>query len=432
MTSYNLYDSLGLDRSRTADQLDAELGQRLAGVTRETPEFYELDAARSVLGDATKRSMYDQRLDSDTEVTVTDIQHLAAMNVHGASAGASGAGTGVVGKATDAVKSTYAQYPKATIGVGVLSAAVVVALVGAIVSVTGGSDDESSTASSSQRGSSSSSDSISDNDPNAKAKRAYQKMTFLNEGDSVSFGDSKKWEYPDGEVKYEFPDGFKYKKSISNLRTFDKMTIPDPEAPDDHPDSKSQLEATFVCVDETIDWEDQEIKRMKDGEDEIARRLNSEPSDIDDDELVLNASKSEFGVDMQPVVEGSYLLKSGAMKNVAGGKPGVESYEDLVGVDIRDFPEREMDSNYRKEIDRYIVENGGSTDGLAEGWDEKRFNRLDDVMIEVEGNKATRSTCRTVSETIDPDPDDITGYVIPSGSPKEGSNSDDKGWKLDL
>lgn len=192
MTSYNLYESLGLDRTKTPEQLDAELSQRITGVTRETPEFYELDAARSVLGDATKRSMYDQRLDSDAEVTITDIQHLAAMNVHGAGAAAASGSSGVAG----AVKSAYAQYPKATIGTGILAALVVVVVVGAIVSTVGGraTDDDSNSAEATGNASAKTTEAQKDKDI-ADAQQKFKDMNLARAGDIITTSDIRNDDY---------------------------------------------------------------------------------------------------------------------------------------------------------------------------------------------------------------------------------------------
>lgn len=205
MGSYNLYETLALDRSETPDQLDAELAKKLVETTMGTPEWNEIDAARKILGNPTKRQMYDKRLDSDAEVSVTDIQHLAAMNVGSASVAA---GAGVGGGVAGAVRGAYAQYPKATIGVGVLSAAVVVALIGAIVSVTGGGGDESSNVAATDNASANS----ADNDPNASAKAKFADMKLLEAGEMIKIGRYN-------ERDDTFPDGFDLEYTVKNLRT---------------------------------------------------------------------------------------------------------------------------------------------------------------------------------------------------------------------
>lgn len=127
MSSYDLYASLGLDRGQSSDQLAAELNHRLESTTRDTPGWYELSAARAVLGDPTRRSMYDQRLDDPSQtVTPAEIQQLAAMNV-GPVSGSTGGG----------LSSVVKEYPKLSATVGVLAVAVL-AIGGLAIAGSGG------------------------------------------------------------------------------------------------------------------------------------------------------------------------------------------------------------------------------------------------------------------------------------------------------
>lgn len=69
-------------------------------------------------------------------------------------------------------------------------------------------------------------------------------------GDEVEFTAGQKYEYDDGRTKFG-KDAYKYGITYDNLRKVETMTEPDPDAPADHPDSKPQVEATYLCYDVT-------------------------------------------------------------------------------------------------------------------------------------------------------------------------------------
>lgn len=244
-STYDLYAALGLDRSQSPEQLAAELDYRMEGVTRETPQWNELSAARAVLGDPTRRQMYDQRLgDPSQTVTPAEIQQLAAMNVGAASGSARG---GFLGRA-------WRESPKMTATAGVLAVAVLVVGGLAIGGAVGGGDDDTSNTSASGSSASAGSESdgsVEDIDPDsimAEDQREFANMRFLNPGETVEFGEGKKYEYDDGHTEVTFPDGYKYQYTVDNVRKFEHTESGDPDAPADHPDAQGET-ATYACVD---------------------------------------------------------------------------------------------------------------------------------------------------------------------------------------
>lgn len=69
MSGYDLYTSLGLSRVHPPEELAEQLDRKLTdlrgqGYSDDTPEVREASAARAVLGDAGKRTEYDQALDA--------------------------------------------------------------------------------------------------------------------------------------------------------------------------------------------------------------------------------------------------------------------------------------------------------------------------------------------------------------------------------
>ncbi|UBI08549.1 J domain-containing protein [Corynebacterium coyleae] len=82
MQHYNLYKTLELDPSASSELLVDELTQRLdSGLTSNPGGEEELRLAREILGDPTKRQMYDSRLkaDSGMPMNVQSLRSLAAM-----------------------------------------------------------------------------------------------------------------------------------------------------------------------------------------------------------------------------------------------------------------------------------------------------------------------------------------------------------------
>lgn len=237
MPSYDLYASLGLDRSQSPEQIAAELDHRLEGVTRDTPQWNELAAARAVLGDPVRRQMYDQRLsDPSQTVTPAEIQQLAAMNVGAASGSAKG---GFLGR-------MWRESPKLTATAGVLTVAVLV--VGGLAiggAVGGGDDDDTSNAAAGSNAAPQTE--IADDDPHAAEKRQFREYDFLSADQEYSVDADE-----DGTEDYAI--------SVGNLRT--ATYVHDPKS-----DIMEPYEVTAGCVDITARLSDSAMADIRKGVD---------------------------------------------------------------------------------------------------------------------------------------------------------------------
>lgn len=91
MAHYDLYNSIGLDRSKDPATLAAELDERInSGVATNPGGMEELKIARGILGDAQRRTLYDQKL-ADTnapDINIAALRDLANADFGGAQAGA--------------------------------------------------------------------------------------------------------------------------------------------------------------------------------------------------------------------------------------------------------------------------------------------------------------------------------------------------------
>ncbi|AQQ16075.1 hypothetical protein CGLAU_10705 [Corynebacterium glaucum] len=84
MPHYNLYSSLGLDRSQSAESIEYEIEQRIsAGLINNPGGLDELRVAQRVLGDPDRRAIYDRRLDDSyaPEITVDALRQLATTEI---------------------------------------------------------------------------------------------------------------------------------------------------------------------------------------------------------------------------------------------------------------------------------------------------------------------------------------------------------------
>ena len=100
MAHYDLYNSLGLDRSADPATLAQELDNRInSGIATNPGGIEELRIARDILGDPQRRSLYDQKLDdvNAPEINIAALRDLAQANFGGAPAGAAGASLGAAG-----------------------------------------------------------------------------------------------------------------------------------------------------------------------------------------------------------------------------------------------------------------------------------------------------------------------------------------------
>lgn len=84
MAHYNLYESLGIDRSTSTQGIAEDIDKRLStGNTPNPGGEDELQVARQVIADPTKRGMYDARLDdpSAPEIDIAALRDLSELQV---------------------------------------------------------------------------------------------------------------------------------------------------------------------------------------------------------------------------------------------------------------------------------------------------------------------------------------------------------------
>ena len=96
MAHYDLYQSLGLDRQASTADLARDLDDRLSSADPDDAGMIDqLTTARAILGDDTRRGLYDQRLDDPNaaEIDIDSLRELASLNL-GGQAGGSAASTG--------------------------------------------------------------------------------------------------------------------------------------------------------------------------------------------------------------------------------------------------------------------------------------------------------------------------------------------------
>ncbi|MGP9724981.1 hypothetical protein ACT3SZ_13295 [Corynebacterium sp. AOP40-9SA-29] len=158
MAHYDIYQSLGLDRSASTSELDGVLAERLAATPQDdVARLDELTTARAVVGNETRRSLYDQRLGDPNaaDIDVASLKELAALDVGTQEGqGSSGQFQQQAGqfartagdKASAAghqVQDSFRQSKGLAIGITAVVTAVVVLLVGwGIGALTGGKTED--------------------------------------------------------------------------------------------------------------------------------------------------------------------------------------------------------------------------------------------------------------------------------------------------
>lgn len=171
MAHYDLYNALGLSRQSSSAELAADIDRQLAATPADDAGAQDqLTTARAVLGDATRRNLYDQRLDDPNapEIDIPSLHELASLDTSttvppaAAPAGpaATPAGNGASGaqfqekaqqfarqaggRATEAghqVQESFRQSKLLAVVITAVVTAVVVGLLGWFLGLFGGSDE---------------------------------------------------------------------------------------------------------------------------------------------------------------------------------------------------------------------------------------------------------------------------------------------------
>lgn len=149
MAHIDLYQSLGLSPQASSAELVAEIDDRLATTPAEDVGMRDqLSTARAVLGDETRRSLYDQRLSDPTapDIDVVSLRELAALTTEPGAGKTTSAGKGAqfqqqVGHAGRQVQDSFRQSNLLAIGVTAVVTAVVVGLAGWALGLFGGGDE---------------------------------------------------------------------------------------------------------------------------------------------------------------------------------------------------------------------------------------------------------------------------------------------------
>ena len=162
MAHYDLYRSLGLDRQASTADLARDLDDRLSAVDSGSADsadsadnagaVEELSTARAILGDETRRGLYDQRLNdpSAPEIDIDSLRELAVLDTGGSGKGQqfqqqAGQFAKTAGAKTSAashqVKDSFKQSKGLAIGVTAVVTAAVVLLGGWGIGKLVGGDD---------------------------------------------------------------------------------------------------------------------------------------------------------------------------------------------------------------------------------------------------------------------------------------------------
>jgi hypothetical protein len=145
MAHYDLYQSLDLSRSTPSDELITQIDAKLAA----TPDGDagmrdQLTTARAILGDETRRSLYDHRLDDPAapEIGVVSLRELAALNTGDASGTGGAGGTDgfprQAGRVAHWVEGSFKQSDMLAIGITAVVTALVVGVSGWALGLFGG------------------------------------------------------------------------------------------------------------------------------------------------------------------------------------------------------------------------------------------------------------------------------------------------------
>lgn len=392
MASIDLYHDLDLDRSKSPAELAAELDHRLRGVSWDDKSTHEqLTVARKILGDATKRTMYDQRLaDPSASIDVDNLRGLAYQDVKQPPAALSAAST----VAVDKVKSFYRTDTKPKLAGTAVAAIAVLGLVGAGVASCGNDDDGNagtSTATSSDgRGTNGGSASSGSSDD------GLSDYEFVSPGEEVVVTSGDPYEYDDGHTEYV--DGGEFGFTVDNMRMVDMMTRPDPKAPDDHPDAKSQKYGEAVCFDLTT--------RMISADESVSEMARSGDSRTDEFEMQVKQAVKPSYTTVNPILDEGGLGKDLNSAVTVSTPPGADD-------PLRINDEGEVESTASGEAAVVNTEDGTVDYGYC---------------LPVAGTNASAGTSGDEDE-----PDRNVGYVVSAevNASNGGANPEVRGWRFD-
>lgn len=393
MFSIDLYHDLDLDRSKSPSELATELDHRRRGVSWDDKALHEqLTVARRILGNPTKRSMYDQRLaDPSANIDVDNLRGLAYQEVKEPTSPGMTATMAV-----EKVKAFYRtdQKPK-LIGTAVAAVAVL-GLVGAGVASCGSDDEETSAAGTTT---SSSSGEGADQDLDDASEKNFSGYDFMELGDEMKIITGKKYTYDDG--REERVDGGEYGMSVDNFRMADEVEPGDPDAPSDHPDSQPVKIGTYACADIT-----RRIIEPNESVNEQYTRLD------DDEEFELQISSfPNLEVIVNPVIE----------EKKHDGRLGRQG--DSLPIEVPPGSTAQIENDGRRTAE---TTDTGETSQLDYG----QKTETTGYCWAVTGPRANKANNGEVDE-----PSDITGYTIfgvPTGEDvdTEPAPEDKRGWLL--
>lgn len=395
MFSIDLYHDLDLDRSKSPSELSAELDDRLRGVSWDDKATHEqLTVARKILGDPVKRTMYDQRLaDPSANIDVDNLRGLAYQEVKEPTSPEMTATMAV-----DKVKSFYRTDRTPKLAGTAVAAVAVLGLVGAGVASCGsdGEDAVATSGSTSSNRDSGGSDNDNGTSTGSSQEDGLSEYEFLDPGEELVVTTGKPYEYDDGRTEYV--DGGKYGFSVDNMRLVDRMSLPDPDAPDDHPDSKAEKIGEFVCFDVAV--------RVIEGA-EL-------PDYLLDDSTASEAAEDELLAQVNRARELEYTQVNPILDDTRIGKELNDS------VVIETPPGSDGELVVSPEAKTTYPGLASSTPG-------------DVVVANTDENTVTHGMCLSASGSETDEPERNTGYVVNAevSSNNAGAEREVRGWRFD-
>ncbi|MGP5622927.1 hypothetical protein ACTXPP_11375 [Candidatus Corynebacterium faecigallinarum] len=395
MFSIDLYHDLDLDRSKTPSELAAELDHRLRGVSWDDKATHEqLTVARRILGNPTRRQMYDQRLaNPSASIDIDQLRGLAYQDVKQPPASLSAVST----VAVDKVRRFYRTDRKPKVAGTAVAGVAVLGLVGAGVASCGNDDDGNTSATGGGGTRVSTEDDNGENPAVDSARDGFAEYNFLSAGGDLEIRTGTEYEFDDGSTQ-RGKDGGRYTVTVDNPRTMDVMGDSDPNAPEGHPDAERNLSSVLFCYDMTA-------KVIEEPEEPTNRP--DDPQDYLESMLIDALGQPEL--DLNPIIDGGHL------------GPTISTNQVMIPVGAGTLDEIDEIQNSMERVIRAtdpsqaVREGGGYAD------------------LSVSDRSTTVSACRSV-DVDTADFDDFTGYVL---STEVGSSADiendpePRGWRFD-